>query len=304
MKALVTGGCGFIGSNLVDTLVEAGHDVVVYDSETADNDKFYRNDGARYVTENILNFEAISQAMQGRDTVFHFAAESRIGPAIENPRKATEVNAVGTCNVLQAAKDAGVKGLVYSSTSACYGVKNLAPQSENMPFDNLNAYSTSKIAGEDLCLMFAKLYGFPAIALRYFNVFGPRMPTRGQYAPVLAIFIRQALAGEPLTVVGDGLQRRDFIYVGDIVKANILAAKAAQKFAGTVYNVGSGSNNTVLEIAELFKREIKFLPARAGEARATLANLERIKRDLEFRPSVVMMEWLEKEIRGLGILKG
>jgi UDP-glucose 4-epimerase len=296
MKALVTGGCGFIGSHIVEALIARGDQVVVLDSETADNDVFYKFDGASYVKENILNMDAVSTAMKGVEIVFHLAAESRIGPAVENPRKATEVNVVGTCNVLQAARDANVKAFVYSSTSAAYGLRNRAPMHEEMLTDNLNAYSTSKVAGEDLTVMFAKLYKVPAIALRYFNVFGERMPSRGQYAPVLGIFLRQAAANQPLSVVGDGLQRRDFIHVRDIVQANLKAAQSAQQFAGNIYNVGTGKNASVMELASLFNRAVQHLPARAGEARETLANIEKITRDLKFSPTIDVIEWMKQEI--------
>ncbi len=301
MKTLVTGGCGFIGSHLTEALIARGDDVHVLDSETADNDIFYKFPKAHYVKESILNLDAVMSVMQGVDAVFHLAAESRIGPAVENPRKATEVNVVGTCNVLQAARDAGVKSFVYSSTSAAYGLKNRAPMHEEMLTDNLNAYSTSKIAGEDLCMMFSKLYGLPTIALRYFNVFGDRMPTRGQYAPVLGIFLRQAMAGQPLTVVGDGLQRRDFVHVLDIVQANLKASANIKEFAGNIYNVGSGTNASVVQLAEVFNRPTQHLPARAGEARETLAVIAKIQRDLKFAPTIEVIEWMRGEIKARGL---
>jgi len=296
MKVLVTGGCGFIGSHLTEALLARGDEVLVLDNEGADNDIFYKFDGARYFKESVLDLPAVLNAMQGIEAVFHLAAESRIGPAVENPRKATEVNVMGTCNVLQAARDCGVKALVYSSTSAAYGLKNSSPMHEEMLPDNLNAYSTSKIAGEDLCMMFTKLYKLPTIALRYFNVFGERMPTRGQYAPVLGIFLRQALANQPLTVVGDGLQRRDFVHVKDIVQANLKAAAHTETCAGNIYNVGTGANVTVLQLAEIFKRPVQHLPSRAGEARETLAVITKIKRDLGFAPTVEVLDWMRAEV--------
>lgn len=301
MRALVTGGCGFIGSHIVDVLCARGDEVKVIDAECADNDVFYKNPNASYLKADILDATLVNSEAKGIDTIFHLAAESRIGPAIENPRRACEVNVVGTCNVLQAAREQKVKALVYSSTSACYGLINNPPMHEEMPLDNLNPYSTSKIAGEDLCRMYAKLFNVPAVALRYFNVFGDRMPTRGQYAPVLGIFLRQIASETALTVVGDGGQRRDFVHVSDIVNANLLAADKASQYAGNVYNVGSGSNISVLELAQLFDREISFLPPRSGEARNTLASLEKIHRDLHFSPKVSVVAWLQAEIvkRGL-----
>lgn len=301
MKVLVTGGAGFIGSHIVDALVARGDDVLVIDSETANNDQFYKNPGARYIKDTILNEQVVNHACQDREYVFHLAAESRIGPAIENPRYACEVNVVGTCTVLQAARHAKVKGVVYSSTSSAYGLKNQPPLREDMPWDNLNPYATSKLAGEDLALMFSKLYGLPTVALRYFNVFGERSPTRGQYAPVVGIFLRQALANEPLTVVGDGLQRRDFVHVSDVVQANLLAAEHASSAQGQVFNVGTGSSDSVLELAQMFGRPIQHLPPRPGEARHTEADISRIVKALGYRPKVTIKGWLSEELAKRGI---
>lgn len=300
MKALVTGGAGFIGGHLVDALVQQGAEVVVIDSETAQNDVFHKNPKATYVKDSILNYDRLASLTQGQDCVFHLAAESRIGPAIEDPRHACEVNVLGTCNVLQAARSAKVKAVVYSSTSACYGLMNQPPLHEDMPWDNLNPYSTSKLAGEDLCRMFFKLYELPTVSLRYFNVFGERSPSKGQYAPVVGIFLRQAAAGEPLTVVGDGEQSRDFVHVSDVVAANLLAAKNAAQVAGQVFNIGSGTSVSVLKLAQAFGRAIQHLPPRLGEARHTLADISRARAKLGFNPCIGILDWLGRELSRRG----
>lgn len=291
-KMLVTGGCGFIGSNLVDKLLSLGHEVTVLDNLSAEsNEKFYFNDHAKYVYEDILNYEAVLKAMKGCDHVFHLAAESRIGPSIENPAKACEVNFVGTCNVLKAARDLGVKSVVYSSTSACYGLSDKLPQQETDMIDNLNPYSVSKIAGEDLTRMFYKLWNVNTVSLRYFNVYGERMPHKGQYAPVIGIFLRQREANEKLTIVGDGLQKRDFVHVSDVVNANLLAAETSACY-GNTYNVGSGESFAILDIAGMIQKDHEHLPPRSGEARNTLADTSKLQRDSGWKPNVRLTDWI------------
>lgn len=295
-KVLVTGGCGFIGSNLVDKLVELNYDVVVLDDLSAEsNEKFYFNEKATYVKESILNYNAVLNAMRGCEHVFHLAAESRIGPSIENPSRACEVNVVGTCNVLTAARDTGVKSLVYSSSSACYGLSDTLPQKETDKIDNLNPYSSSKYAGEDLAKMFCSLWGLKTVSLRYFNVYGERMPHKGIYAPVIGIFLRQKKSGESLTVVGDGLQSRDFVHVSDVVQANILAATNSSCW-GNSYNVGSGKSNTIVEIANYISKDVKHIDARIGEARNTQASIEKFKKDSGWEPKTDLVSWINRQL--------
>ena len=220
--SLVTGGAGFIGSHIVEQLIGLGHEVVVVDNEYSDNEKFHWRDDTYNVNIDITD-KALKNAFTNVDYVFHLAAEARIGPAIENPVNAVNINTIGTCNVLQCARDAGVKKVMYSSTSSGYGL-NPSPNDETQPDDCLNPYSVSKVAGEKICKMYTDLYGLKTVIFRYFNVFGERAPKKGQYAPVIGIFLRQRAAGEKLTIVGDGEQRRDFVYVKDVANANIMAA--------------------------------------------------------------------------------
>ncbi len=294
MKCLVTGGCGFIGGHLVDELIVNGNQVIVIDNESAIANKvFYKNPNAEYRKIDINNYEQIEPLFQDIDTVFHLAAESRIGPCIEDPVLACKTNVTGTCNVLQASRKHGVRRVVYSSTSACYGLTEVVPMHEALPTDNLNPYSTSKLAGEDLCNMFTKLYGLETVSLRYFNVFGERMPETGQYAPVIAIFQRQIREGKVMTIVGDGLQKRDFVYVKDVVQANIKAAQCDSRLCGEAYNVGSGNNISVLQIAKLLKKDYVHIPAREGEARNTKADISKIAK-LGWKPTVDVVDWVKK----------
>ena len=292
-KSLVTGGAGFIGSHIVDYLVYLNHDVVVVDNHSANNDKFYGNVRAEHVDADITDYSAMSAAMEGVDYVFHLAAESRLQPAIKNPIDAVTRNCVGTTVLLQAARNACVRRFVYSSTSSGYG-NNPAPSVETQPDDCLNPYSASKIAAEKFCKMYTDLYGLDTVCLRYFNVFGERSPTRGQYAPVIGIFERQKAAGEPLTIVGDGSQKRDFVYVGDVARANYLASIMPLKgHNGEVFNVGSGKNYSIQEIADLISPEQKYIPKREGEMETTLANIDKIRSVIGWVPEVDVLEWIE-----------
>jgi UDP-glucose 4-epimerase len=277
MKIIVTGGAGFIGSNLVDELIKQKHEVIVIDNESSEvHENFYHNELATYYKLDIADYEATKDLYEGVDYVFHCAAESRIQPAIQNPLLTMRTNTLGTATVLQCSREANVKRVIYSSTSSAYGLKNKLPLKEDMPDDCLNPYSISKVAGEKLCKMYFDLFGLETITLRYFNVYGPREPLKGPYAPVVGLFLRQKKNGEALTVVGDGSQKRDFTHVYDVVRANIFAMEympVYQKVGiGSVYNVGTGRNYSILGLARLISDEIKFIPSRPGESKETLAD--------------------------------
>ena len=293
IKSLVTGGAGFIGSHIVEKLLSLGHQVVCVDNEYSDNENFYWNINAINVKGDITDYKFMKNVFGGVDYVFHCAAEARIGPAIENPVNATNINVMGTCTVLQCAREAGVKRLMYSSTSSGYG-NNPSPNIETQPDDCLNPYSVSKVAGEKLCKMYTDLYRLPTVIFRYFNVYGERAPRKGQYAPVIGIFIRQKEAGEPLTIVGDGEQRRDFIYVKDVAKANIIAAIADVDYDvyGQIYNIGSGNNLSVNEIAGFISDNIVNIPPRIGEVQNSLANIDKVYRTFSWKPETSVQEWI------------
>jgi len=298
MKALVTGGAGFIGSNLVDTLIESGHEVIVIDNESAEsNEEFYWNDKAQNYKYDIRDYEKTRILYDGVDYVFHLAAESRIQPAILNPIEAVSNNCVGTVTVLQCAREAGVKKVIYSSTSSGYGF-NEPPNHEDQSDDCLNPYSVSKVSGEKLCKMYTDLFGLKTIVFRYFNVYGERSPIRGQYAPVIGIFLRQIFDGEPLTIVGDGEQRRDFTHVSDVVQANILAATkdVEDEYYGQLYNVGNGVNYSINEIADAISKNKINIPPRIGEARTTLANNSKLKNTFGWEPQVNLFDWIKQNI--------
>lgn len=298
MKSLVTGGAGFIGSNLVETLLGIGHTVVCVDNESSDaHDKPYWNSNTINIRGDIRDQTLMSSAMKDVDYVFHLAAEARIQPAIENPINAVSVNDLGTATILQCARENQVKKFMFSSTSAAYG-RNDSPNVETQSPDPLNPYSVTKLNGENLCKMYTELFGLPTVIFRYFNVYGPRQPVRGQYAPVLGIFKRQKDAGEPLTIVGDGNQRRDFVHVEDVARANVMAALAdpGQDAYGEVYNIGTGKNYSVNEIAEMFMHEKTYIAPRPGEARVSLANNQKMRNTFGWTPTHDLEKWVSEQL--------
>jgi UDP-glucose 4-epimerase len=294
MKYLVTGGAGFIGSNLVDKLISLGHDVVCIDDESAEcHEQFYWNDKAQNYKYDICDYDLIAPLFKDIDCVFHVASDARIQPAILNPKKSIQSNAVGTANVLELCRVNNVDRLIYSSTSSSYGKKALLPNQETQSPDPLTPYSAAKVFGENLARVYYNLYGLETISLRYFNVYGDRQPLKGQYAPVVGLFLKQCHEGKPLTVVGDGSQRRDFTHISDVVEANILASKASHGF-GEVYNIGYGSNYSIIDIANMISNDIKFIPSRIGEVQETLASNEKFKGLTGWTPNVSLIEWLQK----------
>ena len=298
-RAIVTGGAGFIGSNIVDSLVDMGWEVTVIDNESTDaHEQFYYNDKAEYWDYDICDYNKIEPLFRGVDSVFHLAAEARIQPAIENPILAVQTNTLGTCSVLQAARVNNVKRVVYSSTSSAYGFNDI-PSVETMRKQCLNPYSVSKTSGEELCEMYYNLFGLETVMFRYFNVYGERQPTRGQYAPVIGLFQRQYEASEPMTIVGDGLQRRDFTHVSDVVDANLKAALSGnEKVLGELFNIGTGKNYNIHDLVKLFvdepveEEDFIYIPERIGEVRESLSDCRKAKDLLEWEPVINLEDWI------------
>ena len=290
MRLLVTGGAGFIGSHLVDKLIDLGHIVTCIDDQSSTcNEEFYWNDKAYNVKASISQYKVLKNCMKRVDYVFHLAAHSRIQPALLNPLECIDVNVLGTANVLQAARECGVKKVIYSSTSSSYGLKNEPPLVETMPTDCLNPYSVSKVAGEELCRMYSELFGLDTITLRYFNVYGDRQPLKGAYAPVVGLFQEQKKSGESLTIVGDGKQRRDFTHVDDVVDANI---KCMNDVSNEIINIGTGVNYSVQELADIISDDQIYINERPGECRETLACNSKARSLLGWTPTVNIMDWL------------
>jgi UDP-glucose 4-epimerase len=296
VKSLVTGGAGFIGSHIVDALIKKEHTVIVIDNESAEtHDSFWYNPRAKYYKHDICDIESTKNLYKDVDYVFHCAAESRIQPTILNPIGAVKTNILGTATVLQLSREASVKKVIYSSTSSAYGVKNPVPFNETMPDDCLNPYSIAKVSGEKLCSLYTRLYGLKTIILRYFNVYGPREPLRGPYAPVVGLFIRQYKSGNPLTIIGDGTQRRDFTHIDDIINANILAMyNDSHANYGEIFNVGTGKNHSITELASMISDQTINLSPRPAEAHITLANNEKIKTILKWTPTKKLEDYIKE----------
>ena len=294
-KLLVTGGCGFIGSTIVDELVKDGYEVVVIDDLSSEtNEQFYFNNKATYFEEDIADYDRTKHLYKDVSVVYHLAAEARIQAAIDKPLLAAKKNTLGTCCVLQCAYEAGVKRVVYSSTSAAYGLKNSTPQREDMIEDCLNPYSVSKVAGEKFCKMYTDLFDLETVIFRYFNVYGERQPERGQYAPVISIFLRQNKNKESLTIVGDGSSTRDFVHVKDIARGNILAGNLDNKKPiGHVINLGTGKGYSVRDIANMISKNQTQLPPRKGEAKVAIANNTKAKKLLNWSPISNVEDWIK-----------
>ena len=296
MKCLVTGGAGFIGSHIVGKLLQNNHEVVVIDNESAEsNDAFnWYDDHAQNHVVDIRDFDTCRPLFDGVEYVFHLAAHSRIQVAMERPLECLETNYLGTYNMLECARQAGVRRFINSSTSSSYGLVNEPPLQENMTTDCLNPYSASKIAGEKFCKMYTELYGLETVVLRYFNVFGRRSPAKGQYAPVIGIFQRQRDTGEPLTIVGDGAQRRDFVHVEDVARANYLAATMPLKgHAGEVFNVGTSNAYSIQQIADSISDNQVYIDKRSGEMETTFADITKIGDVLGWKPEIDVIDWIK-----------
>jgi len=303
MKYTVTGGAGFIGSNLVDQLIKDGHEVVVIDSLVSGKEEnlnpkasFIQADinACRQGTHPLACYrKRVEEAMEGSEAVFHLAALARVQPSIENPVPFNDTNVNGTLNMLIIAKKLGIKRFVYSASSSAYGNAEVFPTPESHPTNPLSPYGLQKLIGEQYCKVFSICYGLETVCLRYFNVFGERQSLEGAYCLVMGIFANQRLKGEPMTIAGDGEQRRDFTYVGDVVKANISASKSDKVGDGEVINIGNGENRSVNQLAELIGGPRLNIEARL-EPKQTLADNTKAKELLNWEPSVTLEEWIPK----------
>lgn len=294
MKIIVTGGAGFIGSNLVDELIKQGHkDVHVIDNLSTGK-RGNLNPKAKFYELDICDLEKIKSVFKGADFVFHLAAQPRIQPSIKDPKSSHDANLTGTLHVLIAAKEAGVKKFIYSASSSAYGLQKTMPLREDMIANPLNPYAMQKYMGERYCHLFNHLYGLPVVCLRYFNVYGPRQTCEGAYATVIGIFLKQKKAGQPLTIVPDGKQRRDFTHVRDVVAANLLAMKSNKIGKGEIINIGSGENHSIKEVAKIIGGKTRSISPRKGEARLTLADIGLAKKLLGWKPTVRLADGISE----------
>ena len=295
MKYVVTGGAGFIGSSLVDKLIEEKNEVIVIDNFSTGK-KENCNPNAEYLNLDISKTEnnyLIKKALIGCDSVFHCAALARVQPSIKDPVKYEINNTIGVINMLKSAVDSKVKRFIYSASSSAYGPTENFPSSENHLPNPISPYANQKYYGELCCRMFTKVYGLETVSLRYFNVYGERQNLGGAYATVVGIFLKQKLDNLPFTINGDGNQRRDFTYVGDVVNANILASSSSKVGRGEVINIGTGKNYSINELAEMIgglKEHLKPV----NEPFQNLADIRKAKKVLNWEPKMEISDWIKK----------
>lgn len=301
-KNLVIGGAGFIGSNLVDSLVKRGDSVTIIDDlSTGSLDNV--NHAAEFIQSDISEpgiEDALAPHFEGVDTVFHLAARARVQPSIEDPVDFDKVNVGGTLRMLKLSSDHNVGKFVFSSSSSVYGEPEYTPTDENHPKNPLSPYAANKLIGEVYCKMFSEVYELPTVSLRYFNVYGERQPLEGAYALVMGIFADQILKGKPMTIRGDGEQRRDFTYVQDVVQANLLAADSDDAGYGEVYNVGNSNNSSVNQLADLLGGERTNIDP-VIEPRETLADNTKIRNVLGWKPTMELEDWVPGWKEKIGI---
>jgi UDP-glucose 4-epimerase len=295
----VTGGAGFIGSHLVDALIGCGMRVRLLDN-FATGRREYVNTAAEVIDADIRVGDSLKHAFEGVDSVFHTAALPRVMLSIERPVETHLVNVVGTLNVLIAARDAGVRRVVFSGSSSVYGDQPTLPLTETMTPNPLNPYALQKLAAEQYVRMFHRLYAIETLTLRYFNVYGPRMASEGAYVTVIGVFIRERLAGRPLTIHGDGTQTRDFTHVRDVARANLLAMDCAVA-DGRALNIGRGKNLSVNEIAAIIGGPATHQARRPGDPQDTLADLTQTRAALGWEPEVVTEDGIRELMRIAGL---
>ncbi len=292
-KYLVTGGSGFIGSHIVDKLIHENKDVVVIDNNSNDRQPII-NPKAKYYNIDIskkINIDKISGILKNCKGIFHCAALIDVQDSIKNPSIYETNNTIGTLNLLQAAVNTNVRRIVYSSSAAVYGNTKKIPTSEKQQINPISPYGAQKFYGEMMCKVYSYLHGIETCSLRYFNAFGERQKLSGAYATVIGIFKFQILNNLPITINGDGEQRRDFIYVKDIANANYLSMFSDKKLMGEVFNIGSGKSYSINQIANYFKAEKKFLPP-VKEPRESLADISKTREILKWEPTTNVEEWI------------
>jgi UDP-glucose 4-epimerase len=298
--AVVTGGAGFIGSHMVDLLLERGFEVHVIDSLVGGREANLAHviglPELKIEYRDIRSYGADDPFFRRARFVFHFAGVGDIVPSIEQPLEYMSSNVQGTAQILECARNAGVRKFVYAASSSCYGLADV-PTSEAAPISPQYPYALSKNMGEQAVMHWHKVYGLPANSIRIFNAYGTRSRTTGAYGAVFGVFLRQKLAGKPLTVVGDGTQRRDFLYVTDVVSAFLAAAETDRN--GQTYNVGAGKPQSVNRLVELLDGETVNIPKRPGEPDCTWADITKIQSELGWQPKVSFEEGVAKVVANI-----
>jgi len=299
MKIVVTGGAGFIGSNLVDALIQKGNEVIIIDDlSTGKESNINLSATTHRVSLHKATVEELADILTDVDTVYHTAALARVQPSIQDPVRYNEANVTAIVKLLTACVQAKVRRVVYSASSSAYGDATIFPTPETHPTDSLSPYGLQKYIGELYCKMFSKVYGIDTVCLRYFNIYGPRMNFEGAYKTVIGVFAEQKVNGLPLTITNDGNQRRDFTYVKDVVAANMAAGESSEKFVGEVFNIGNGGNFSINEVAEMIGG-----PTSYGEERLepfqTLADNSKAKKILGWEPKGNLPTFIQNDLWNL-----
>lgn len=303
MKILVTGGAGFIGSHLVEYLLK-NNEVIVLDNFSTgrkENLSHLNNKNLHIYQVDICDIDLIKSYFKDIDYVFHLAAIADIVPSIQKPLNYFKSNVDGTINTLEASRYYGVKKFIYTASSSCYGIAREYPTSEDAKIQPQYPYALTKYLAEELVLHWGKVYKLPVISLRLFNVYGPRARTSGTYGAVFGVFLAQKLNNKPFTVVGDGTQKRDFIYVDDVVRAIVMAAKSDIK--NEVFNVGMGVAHSINRLVELLGGEVVNIPKRPAEPDLTLADISKIKKMLGWEPKISFEEGVKKMLQNINYWK-
>ena len=293
-NSIITGGAGFVGSNLVDRLVSIGHKVIVLDnfvSGKKSNLSHHRKKDVKIIKVDISD-KNLDKYFKKADYIFHLAALAQIIPSFKDPNKYFKNNVIGTLNVLKSAKKVKIKKLIYAASSSCYGAPKKFPTSEKDKIDLKHPYAATKFIGEELVMRYASKFKMPNISFRFFNVYGPRLNVSGQYSAVIGNFLSQTKTRKPLTVVGDGKQTRDFIHVDDLINAFIKVIKS--KSVNKIYNLGSGKRTSINTIAKIFGGKKKFIPIRPGEPKNSVANIKKIKKEINWKPKISIEQGIKK----------
>lgn len=304
-KVIVTGGAGFIGSHLVDECLRRGYQVTVIDNLSVGrlaNLKHHEgNTALKFVEADVADHAKIKDHFQGVDWVFHLAARADIVPSIQMPMTYHQSNVDGTISVLEAARAANIKRLVYAASSSCYGMAKVFPTPEIAPIAPEYPYALTKFLGEQYVLHWEHVYKIPSLSVRFFNVYGPRARTTGTYGAVFGVFLAQKIAGKPFTVVGDGTQTRDFTYVTDAVSA--LLAAADSDLSGQVFNVGSGGTYAVNHLVGILGGLVTYIPKRPGEPDCTFADITKITKVLGWKPKMKFDDGVKELLRSIDMWK-
>ncbi len=303
-NALVTGGAGFIGSHMVDYLLKKNFNVIVVDNLSGGRiqniSKHKKNKNFKFKKLDIRNIKSKLKIFKNIDYVFHFAGLGDIVPSIQNPKDYFDVNVIGTMKLIDVFKDAKLKKFVYAASSSCYGIAN-TPTDENHKIDTKYPYALSKYQGEQIVLHYNKLFNIPSISIRIFNAYGTRSRTSGNYGAVFGVMLKQKLENKPLTIVGNGNQRRDFLYVTDVVEA--FYKGAISKYKGEIYNLGAGNPQKIKYLASLIHNKFVYLPSRPGEPLVTWANINKIKSHFKWKPKISFKKGVQNILKDINYWK-